>query len=370
MAFYPSNNTTEYWFMIEKIAPIRSLHLMDLAQINHSGVGKELTIALRDLENDKWTKWEGLFHNKFNLTTALDIHRSMLWNEIVIESDYPTYEENYDASRIMGAILEDKGFKPLYYYSGNKSIHIHIYIDFKSLFTLKEELRQAVINTHTQNEFIKGFMLFIRLKAARYWDIKARISDEQVAGSDRHLIRSELSLHKKGFKTFIGYTYKDLSWIPPIHNFETKTVPVLGDIVLSTPNDMALLVEEYLKSKELAQKKKNKTLKTRSLSNWIDGGPQEAGDIRKCVKLILTPDNRIKTDGYNRGFFILFNELKKIYDADKARNIIEAWNINLGEPIRPGDIEYRTTTPTYNLSCTHIHSFLSSCGYEEKEYAH
>ena len=68
-----------------------------------------LKIALRDPSNDFWSKWipfPGLlwhtewgkfgYANSAGLTAAQDVHRSILSNEIIIESDYPTYEENYE----------------------------------------------------------------------------------------------------------------------------------------------------------------------------------------------------------------------------------------------------------------------------------
>jgi len=102
------------------IATQRYFHLYKLAYLSDS----EMKLSFRDIETNKWTKWLSFFKYKVGeLQNAYDIHRSLLRNEIVIESDYPTYEENYDATRLIGAILEGKGFQPMYYYSGNKSIH-------------------------------------------------------------------------------------------------------------------------------------------------------------------------------------------------------------------------------------------------------
>ena len=111
------------------LAVDRYYYLFDMN--NHNSI----KLSLRDPSSNNWTKWiefPGLLleshEDKYRgikyigLTPAIDVHRSVLKNEIVIESDYSTYEENYDAAKVIGKIIEEKGFQPLYYYSGNKSI--------------------------------------------------------------------------------------------------------------------------------------------------------------------------------------------------------------------------------------------------------
>jgi hypothetical protein len=122
MSFNPQQGTREWHYMMENINPDRNLILLRLDEMNKNG----LRISLHDHTNNNWTKWESLFKNKHDLRTAYDIHREIIENEIVIESDYPSFQENYEAIRLIGAVMEDKGFKPMYYYSGSKSIHLHI----------------------------------------------------------------------------------------------------------------------------------------------------------------------------------------------------------------------------------------------------
>jgi hypothetical protein len=367
VSFCPKYATKEWHYMMENINPERNLHLLRLDEMNRT----ELRISLHDHETKMWTKWEGLFHCKTNDTkTAYDIHREILENEIVIESDYPTFEENYESSRLIGAILEDKGFRPMYYYSGSKSIHVHVLIDFKCLLEIDLNLQDLIRKSYTKNRFIKEFMLYLRKKASTFWNTNARVSDEQISNATKHLIRCELSLNKLGFKTFMGYTYKDLTWIPPLHNFNTKTLPRIGKIILSRPKDIQNIVEDFLVQQEINVQIKKKTNKIRSLSNWIEGTPNDHTDLRKCVKFILKADKRLQTDGFNRGFFILFNELRKVYDPDKAKALIEDWNSQLGFPIRQQDIDYRGNSQPYSLSCEYIHDYLKSCSFTDEEIGH
>ena len=79
----------------------RWYYLWEIAQNN------ELTIACRDPETNKWTKWvefpgilldikaTGYKREKLStLAPVIDVHRSILTHEVVVESDYQTYEEN------------------------------------------------------------------------------------------------------------------------------------------------------------------------------------------------------------------------------------------------------------------------------------
>jgi len=132
------------------IATQRYFHLLKLSELSDS----EMKLSFRDIETNKWTKWANFFKYKVSeLQSAYDIHRSLLRNEIVIESDYPNYEENYDATRLIGAILEGKGFKPSYYYSGNKSIHIHIYFDFRCLLKLDKQTQDKILEKFSSKKF-------------------------------------------------------------------------------------------------------------------------------------------------------------------------------------------------------------------------
>ena len=268
------------------IATNRYFYLDELEQL-YSG----LKIACKDPNNDYWTKWEkfpgALIKNEFgeyglkssNISAAIDVHRSILPNEIVIESDYPTYEENYEASKIIGAILEHKGFTPHYYYSGNKSLHIHIFLDFEFLNNIQNKDK---------------FMEWLRSKMISCWDIKAREFDEELIRAS-HLIRAELSKNKKGFKTFLGYTHKDLSFIPYICNENNRIYPRLAKIKISKPeimNDLMEEFEEYKKEQEVRRIAIKKNRKHRKMDKL------DKNSIRLCVKSILRDDFKNVNDGF------------------------------------------------------------------------
>ncbi len=352
------------------IAIQRFYYLQDL------NYDEPLKIAFKDPnDRDGWGKWlafpGGLVNYVSNfgkttggLTAAIDVHRSVLKNEIVVESDYPEYEDNWKATKIIGSILESKGFIPHYYYSGSKSIHIHIFLDWEMLKKIEPMIKEQlkVFFKGSLLRFKNKFIEWLREKMISCWDTGAREFDTNFVRAT-HLIRAELSKNKKGYKTFLGYSYKDLSFVPIICNEKNGFYPVLGKLKKSNPNKINEIMEEFLFS--IIQKTNSKRAKRKNacLSKWL-GKPVEG--VRECVGALLSDDFKKFNDGYQRAMFIIINELRRVYGAEKAKKIIFDWNERMGFPVKEKEIEYRFTTKEYNLPCPYIHGFLSELGLEHK----
>ncbi|HED06179.1 MAG TPA: hypothetical protein ENI61_05795 [Ignavibacteria bacterium] len=350
------------------IASDRFFYLQDL---NYK---EKIITSLRDPNSKKWTKhvefpgqlWE-IRYDKFRkinysgISAAIDVHRSMLKNEIIIESDYETYKENYDAIKIIGEIIEVKGFSPLYYYSGNKSIHIHLFFNWNCLKKLdvntQDKLR--IIFKDSKSRFKISFMKWLREKMISCWNTNAKKFDTDLIRQN-HLIRCELSRNKKGYKTFLGYTYKDACSIPYICNEDNRIYPKLGKIKLSSPKDIQKLIEEFIEDIELKDKEYKISRRNNNLNKWINN-PMEKS-MRECVKIILSDNFKKVNDGYQRAMFILLNELKRIYSKSESEIIIKDWNVKMGNPINEDEINYRLKLKNYSLSCNYIHKFLSEVG--------
>ncbi|MHA1690061.1 MAG: hypothetical protein ACTSU7_00355 [Candidatus Heimdallarchaeaceae archaeon] len=330
----------------------------------------DLKLSLRDPVSDRWTKWipfpgllwdvnKGSWGNLANsgINAAIDVHRSVLPNEIVIESDYPDYEDNWKASRIIGAILEKKGFQPHYYYSGSKSIHIHVFLDWEFLRELDPLVKDQLSKNFNGSlkMFQKKFIEWLRTKMIACWDTKAVEFDENLIRAS-HLIRAELSRNKKGFKTFLGYCFRDMSPIPYICNEENRIYPQLAEIKLSRPNNPDELIEEYLE--EVGKKTKIEKIKKRNRSlNDFMATPQK-DKVRECVKLFMEDSFKEVGDGLSRAMFILVNELRAVFGDPQARVLMRDWNVRMGSPIVEAEIDYRFKKKNYFLSCKYIHSFL------------
>jgi hypothetical protein len=319
----------------------------------------ELKIAVKDKDTGAWSKWTnfygGLSHQEY--LTAYDIHRGMCYNEIVIESDYPDYYENYDAARIIGELIESKGFIPHYYYSGNKSVHIHVFLDFDSFLDINLILRESLLQKYkTKSAFMKSFMIWIRGKMIGCWDTGLRKFDTDLI-KDTHLIRCEGSKNKLGFKTFLGYTFKDLSMIPYVCNEINRIYPSIGDIRLSKPHNMHDLVEEFIRDVESSTKIKRLKHKNMGLHEWLN-----PGELRGCIKYILCDDFKKFSDGYRRAAFILSNEIKKTLGAEQAVILVNEWNAKLGFPLTDKELMVILNNKVYSLSCDYVHKFLKSLG--------
>lgn len=348
------------------IATSRYYYLQELERMNNG-----LKISCRDPDTNFWTKWvpfPGLLsqhgYNNSGITAAVDVHRNVLTNEIVIESDYKTYEENYDASKIIGAILEHKGFIPHYYYSGNKSIHIHVFLDWNVLDAVFwDDFNNCAREMSTLIEMDIGrfktrFIEWLRKKMISCWDIKAREFDPDLIKAT-HLIRAELSKNKRGFKTFLGYTHKDLSFVPYICNEKNRIYPRLAEVRLSQPYCIKELIEEFNLDLENKSKIKKIQKKNWSLAKWIK--PSE-NKLRECVKSILSDDFVKVNDGLSRGMFILTNELRRVFGDEVARTMINDWNNRMGGKIKQSEIDYRFKLKNYTLTCERIHNFLKEVG--------
>jgi len=345
--------------------------------------GDGFKVAFRDPVTEAWTKWlpfpgvMGILmrcdkrdHRGFKVQTAglepaVDVHRSVLPYEIVIESDYPTYEENWKASRIIGAILEKKGFSPLYYYSGNKSIHIHVFFDWTCFRKVERLLADQVKQRYKGNRlrFRAEFMEWLRSKMISCWDTEARKFDPGLIKAS-HLIRCEMSKNKQGYKTFLGYHHKDMSPIPYICNESNRIYPRLGKLVFSSPSNPQELIEEFMVSLDMKVREMRNLRLNRTLGEWVDQGPEH---LRPCVKAIMNDEFKAAGDGMARGMFILVNELKRIFGDKQAHIIVDDWNERMGSQILQKDIDYRFRSKNFTLTCDYVHSFLAELGIDVSE---
>lgn len=378
-----AQETYKEWEYIEdNIAQQRIEHLKKLTEMS----GDTLLISLRDPDTGYWTKHLPIYDKSFTikyeqyasfqvpfskLRTAYDIHRSILWNEIVLETDYPDYEKNYEAAKIIGAILESKGFIPHYYYSGSKSLHLHIFLSLDNFSTIDIGVQDLIMNNFKPVIFRKEFIAFLRKKISTFWGLDKTLnlkSDEQVANVSKHLIRCELSKNKLGHKTFLGYTYKDLSFIPLIYNVQNGFIPKVGEIRYSVLNDPQELIEEFLKTRSESKSKKSLINKSQSLYAFFNPVDVDTTDIKKCIRFIMG-DQFKPTDGYRRALYLLANDFVTRYGKDVALLKIREWNTLRGSPLRDTDIVYQCSREThYTMSHAYIHNYLDGLGFEEKDY--
>jgi len=69
-------------------------------------------------------------------------HRSIGSNEVVIELDAPSYKQNYNYAQQIITYLVDAGIPHYAFWSGNKSIHLHIFLELE----IKSDEAKALVN--------------------------------------------------------------------------------------------------------------------------------------------------------------------------------------------------------------------------------
>ncbi len=199
--------------------------------------------------------------------------------------------------------------------------------------------------------FKRDFIIWLRTKMISCWDTNIRNFDKDLIKAS-HLIRCELSKNKKGFKTFLGYTHKDLSFVPYVCNEDNRIYPRIGKIKLSNPHCINELLDEFFDQKEKAKPTKVSQFNP-------DDCPTE---IRGSVGRLLSDDFKKVGDGMGRAMFIILSELRRVVGDDKARAMINDWNVRMGNPIEQREIDYRFTKKSYTLSNEYINNFLEEIG--------
>jgi len=323
---------------------------------------KDFILSFRDPVSRAFTPWKPYYGTDDSLIMrAWDIHRSVMHNEIIAESDYPTYDQNLDAAKILGQMLEERGFTPNYWFSGNKSIHISILFDFKSLCDVGVEVQEKVMGLLSRGWFVNKFMKFIRNKVISCFGTKVREFDGNFVNS-RHLIRAELSRNSLGFKTFLGNSWKDLPVVPEVCNEMNRIRPRWAIPKVSRPNKEFLqaILEEFVASEESKVDKRKKSSRNASLTAWM-GIPGGKDSLRPCIVTLL--GHREFNDGCKRAAFIISNELKAVKGNHDAFGMMQSWAEATGVDLSLKEIENMVfRKKCYSIGCESISQVLDAAG--------
>ena len=300
-----------------------------------------------------WSKWKPYF---MGLESIPEVHRGLCVNELVVESDYPEYTKNLSIVKRLGALIEAKGWKPMYFYSGNKSIHIHLFLDYYGLQSLNNDLLIKVSKVfksvdyffvafidYLRNLFVNGFGLF---------DFELDVGFDH-----KHLIRAEGSKHKKGYKTFLGTTYKGLSDKPYIANVSNGFIPLIPlKPIFSLPNNIEVLINNFLLDYE--SRNQRKLIKRRNSLNFELKNKDD-----RILALLSKLLNLRVSDGRKRLVFLLVNGLKNFYKDDEIEVLINNWNSLQDVPLRENVIKYLLKRDyIYKYSYDRLINELSSLG--------
>jgi hypothetical protein len=337
----------------------RSNMIIDYLQID-----KDFKITFRDTVSNAWTKHQHPSKFKSELISfGYDMHRSMLYNELIIEADYETYQENLRAAQYIGTQLENLGFKPAYYFSGSKSIHIHVFIDFTGLFILPQRLQEEILcKFESKQVFIREFMLWLRTEFITCDGLETYAFDKAFL-SPSHMVRAELSLNKKGFKTYIGKFCQDLPSSPIYCTIENMEYPERAEYIESFYKYPEVHIQDFLNYyNKILIERNNRSKKYAGLEN-------KPKKVRASVKLLLAEVNIPKIiDGRKRIMFVLCNELKQVYTLAEAEQMMLKWNSLLPEPLEEKDIRFRiNSTQKYKVSNKFVEDLVFSLGFTKED---
>jgi hypothetical protein len=352
----------EYWLGEPIYEENRSVgfHRMWFLDVLAQKTDFSLSLQSREGYFTKRTTWSALDHEK--KLHAYIIHRTLLTNEIVFDFDAPEYEQNVYNFKCIYPLLKKMGYVPYIYYSGNKGLHVHFYISYKSLVKdLDMETQELLVrNIANGRAFEKRMTVFIAKNLE--WFYKKFSIDGQLNHTN-HLIRSEGSLNKLGFKTFLGYTPEEVPLIPPICNPENKQYPRFpfhhycysdAKIKYSVPKDLVKICKEFVRVKKIGRKE----IKHVSLKDFFTK-PKEKFE-KPCIKFLESKEFGEIGEGRKRALFILASHYKD--DPDQVLRLKE-WNeAILDNRLSNSEIESTARSTTGRVGCKYIKELLDSIG--------
>lgn len=244
-------------------------------------------------------------------------HRAILNNEVVLEYDYDDYELNKYLVDTAAKKLTDHKIPWSKWFSGNKSFHLHFFVDIKQ--AKRPHILKSVILQY-------------------YGKDKDYKPDLQLA-SPSHNIRAEYGIHEKtgNHKVYVS------SW----GNY--PTIAELPNIIWE------LYVERVHTVLKASITRNTKDLETHPLIQQI----------------LNTTEFRKNDDGRERALFVLIHVLKPKYDSrDKLTSFLQDWyRYSGGRQLSSWSIKCKVNYH-WDRQYTFTETFLNNLAYElglEKE---
>jgi len=228
------------------------------------GLQQDITLVYRPHDKTWWGNRVKLFTREYYDKYPFYNHRSILNNEVVIEFDKDTKEENLLYTRMVEDKLKNEGVSYKLWFSGGKSYHIHTLWDMKNISN-PSVMKKVIMEHYSPVVTIEG--------------VSKKVSPDMQLKDNNHLIRLEYSLHEKSGN-------------------KKRYIRSSGDYTkINTISEQ--LWEEYATYKEYLLK----IQMTRNVNSVIES-PE--------IKYLLSSSNMKKIgDGKKRILFILINILKK-----------------------------------------------------------
>jgi hypothetical protein len=243
-------------------------------------------------------------------------HRCILNNELVLEYDTDDTEMNHKLALFARRNLDKDGIKSSMWFSGNKSYHVHFFMDCKNptkLGTLKRVLLKYYGTIHLDKDYLPD-----------------------LAMASSHNIRLEYGIHEKTQKT------KTL-------RYQDKGYFTLGHI----KDELWSIYNQEVR---------------KELSNEVQYRGIDLSENPK-VKLILDTANfRKNDDGRERALFLLIHILKSKYNEEDLTRFLQTWyRYSGGTKLSEVDIQRKIKyhyNRRYIITYTSIENLLYEIGLE------
>jgi len=278
---------------------------------------KDIWLVYRPTLNDHWND-RCKFLSKEYVPTKEYNHRTLLRDEFVIEFDDDSMAKNLRYAQDVATKLKKDNITYTIWYSGNKSYHVHWYIDTSS---------------------IKNISLFKRTVIKHYSEGVGGIPDMRLC-SENHLIRAEYGIHEK-----TGKTKKLLTTSGPLLKYSRVPQEVYDKYVHYQKVSLSVRTTNY----------------TANLEN------------HKAFQFILQSEKfRLADDGRERGLFMLIHVLKNGKFKDNKEGLTKfliEWykysgGYNLSEKQIVGKVNYHWNKK-YHIGITYLRDLLESIGRED-----
>ena len=253
--------------------------------------------------------------DEYNMSKAYN-HRSILSNEVVIEFDDDSPETNKKYADLVHYNLKQDGFKIAKWRSGNKSVHVHFFVNLG--------------NSRNTNLLKKTIM--------RYYTKGIAVPDLRLA-SDNHLIRAEYGVHEKTgeFKSLIS---------------KMKGYPEVTDL------------PEAVWSKYMSDQKK-------SIRNRFSYDLKALEELPGFKYVVNAEQFRATDDGRERALFMLIHVLKPRYKERKAEFIkfLQDWyRYSSGRKLSDWAIKCKVEyhwEKNYSIGVAYLNELLESVGRDD-----
>jgi hypothetical protein len=275
----------------------------------------QILLVYRPTDKEGWRNRCFYLDDKYNVNTQYN-HRSILLNEIIIEYDKNDKEENIKVTNQVCKRLDKDGIKYALWDSGNRSLHIHIFLN----------LREATNIPLLKKTFI------------RYYTYELEQPDLQLC-SGNHLIRCEYGINEKSGKCK-----------SPI--YRSASYPFINEIRQE-------IWAEYGEERR------------RALARSIVRNDTELTSTKGFKYIIAAAEFREVEDGRERALFMLIHLLKPQY-KDNRKGLIQFlqdwYRYSGGYKLTSKQIEckvYYHWERKYNFTENYLNELLVSIGRQD-----